>query len=45
MEFNYEGQNGGNNGGLVMYNYGLHHIELCGQFLVLTGSGPSDGLY
>ena len=36
MEFNYEGKNGGNNGGIMMYNYGLDHRELCVQFLVLT---------
>ena len=36
VEFNCEGQNGGNNGGTMMYNYGLDHRELCGQFLVLT---------
>ena len=35
MEFNCEGQNGGNNGGIILYNYGLDHRELCGQFLVL----------
>ena len=36
MEFSCEGQNGGNNGGIMMYNYGLDHRELCGQFLVLS---------
>ena len=36
MEFNCEGQNGGNNGGIMMYNYSLDHTELCGQFFVLT---------
>ena len=36
MEFSCEGQNGGNNGGIMMYNYGVDHRELCGQFLVLT---------
>ena len=36
MEFNCEGQNEGNNGGTIMYNYGLDYRELCGQFLVLT---------
>ena len=36
MEFNCEGKNGGNNGGIVMYNYGLDHGELHGQFFVLT---------
>ena len=35
MEFNCEGKNGGNNGGTMMYNYGLDHRELCGNFLVL----------
>ena len=29
-------KNGGNNGGTMMYNYGLDHRELCGQFLALT---------
>ena len=33
--FSCEGQNGGNNGGTMMYNYGLDHRELCGKFLVL----------
>ena len=36
MEFNCEGQNEGNNGGTMMYNYVLDHRELCGQILVLT---------
>ena len=36
MEFNCEGQNGGENGGFMMYNDGLDHIDLCAQFLVLT---------
>ena len=35
MEFNCEGQNGGNNGGIMMYNYDLDHRELCGQVFVL----------
>ena len=39
MEFNYEGNNRGNNGGIMMYNYGLDHRELCGQFFVLTHIG------
>ena len=39
VEFNHEGQNEGNNGGTMMYNYGLDHREICGQFLVLT-DGP-----
>ena len=34
-DFSCEGQNRGNNGGTMMYNYGLDHRELCGQFLVL----------
>ena len=29
-------QNGGNNGGNMMYNYGLDHKELSEIFLVLT---------
>ena len=36
MEFNCEGQNRGNNGGIMMYNYGLDNRELGEQFLVLT---------
>ena len=36
MDFNCEGQNGGNNGGTMMYNYGLENRDLCVQFLVLT---------
>ena len=35
MEFNYEGLNERNNGGIMMYNYGLDHRELCRQFFVL----------
>ena len=35
MEFNYEGQNEGNNGGIMMYNIGLYHRDLSGQFFVL----------
>ena len=34
--FSYEGQNGGNNGGIMMYNYGLDHRELGEQFFVLA---------
>ena len=34
--FSCEGQNGWNNGGNMMYNYGLDHKELGEQFLVLT---------
>ena len=34
--FSCEGQNGGNNGGIMMYNYGLERRELGEQFLVLT---------
>ena len=34
--FNCEGQNGGNNCGIMMCNYGLDHRELGEQFLVLT---------
>ena len=33
--FNCEGQNGGNNGGIMMYNYGLDHREIGEQFFVL----------
>ena len=33
--FSCEGQNGGNNGGTMMYNYGLEHRDICGKFLVL----------
>ena len=36
MEFNCEGQNGGNTGGIMMYNYGLDHSELRGLFVLLT---------
>ena len=35
---NCECQNRGNKGGIMMYNYGLDHIDLCGQFFVLTYS-------
>ena len=35
--FNCEVQNEWNNGGTMMYNYGLDHREICGNFLVLTG--------
>ena len=35
MEFNCEGQNQGNTGGIMMYNYGLEHRELGEHFLVL----------
>ena len=35
VEFNCEGQNEGNNGGIMMYNYGLDLRELDEQFLVL----------
>ena len=34
--FSCEGQNGRNNGGVMMYNYGLDHGELGEQFFVLT---------
>ena len=34
--FSCEGKNGGNNGGNMMYDYGLYHGELGDQFLVLT---------
>ena len=36
VEINCEGQNGGNNGGNMMYDYGLDHRELGEQFFVLT---------
>ena len=36
MEFNCEGQNEGNNGVIIMYNYGLDHRELGEQFFMLT---------
>ena len=39
MEFNCEGQNRGNNGVIMMYNYGLDHRELHRQFLVLIIGG------
>ena len=35
-KYNCEGQNGGNNGGNMMYEYGLDHGELGEHFLVLT---------
>ena len=35
--FSCEGQNGGNNGENMMYDYALDHEELGEQFLVLTG--------
>ena len=44
MEFNCEGQNSRNNGGTMMYNYGLDHKDLGGQFLVLTPPDRSDVL-
>ena len=31
-------KNGGNNDGIMMYNYGVDHRELCGQIFVLTKS-------
>ena len=34
--FSCEGQNGENNGGNMMYDYGLDHGELGEQFFVLT---------
>ena len=36
MEFSCEDQNEGNNGGIMMYDYGLDHRELSEQFFVLT---------
>ena len=35
-KFSFEGQNGGNNGGNMMYDYGLDHGELGEQIFVLT---------
>ena len=35
-KYNYEGQNEGNNGGNMRYDYGLYHRELGEQFLVLA---------
>ena len=35
MEFNCASKNEGNNGGIIMYNYRLDHIEPRGQFFVL----------
>ena len=32
VEFNCEGQNQGNNGGIMMYNYGLDHGGIGEQF-------------
>ena len=37
VEFNCEGQNEGTNGGIMMYNYGLDHKEICGKFVLLIG--------
>ena len=34
--YDYEGQNGGNNGGNMMYDHGLDHGDLGERFLVLT---------
>ena len=33
--FNFEGPNKENNGGIMMYNYGLDHGNLSEQFFVL----------
>ena len=33
--FSCKGQNGGNNGGIMMYKYGLDHRDIGEQFLVL----------
>ena len=42
LPYVYEGRNndyldrfGGNNDGIMMYNYGVDHREMCGQFCVL----------
>ena len=40
MKVNCEGQNEGNNGGIMMYNYGLDHREIYEQFLVFIW--PTD---
>ena len=42
-EFNCESQNGGNNDGIMVYNYGVDHKELCGQFVVLTERKVEQG--
>ena len=42
MEFNCEGQNGGDNGGIMMYNYGLDDGDLVEHFLVLTYSNSNN---
>ena len=38
QNFSFEGQNGGNNGGNMMYGYGLDHGDPGEHFLVLTDS-------
>ena len=35
-KFSFEGENGGNNGGDMMYEYGLYHGELAEHCFVLT---------
>ena len=35
-KYNCEGRNEGNNGGNMMYGYGLYHRELGEHFFVLT---------
>ena len=42
MEFNCEGQDKGNNGGIMMYNYVLDHRDLGEQFLKLIGNGCNN---
>ena len=37
-EYNREGKNGGNNGGNMIYGYGLDHGEIVEIFFVLTRS-------
>ena len=39
--FNCEGQNGGNNGGIMMYNYDLDHRELGEQFFCVNILPPN----
>ena len=38
VEFSCENQNEWNNGRIMMYNYGVDHKELCGQYFVLRQS-------
>ena len=36
--FSCKGQNGGNNGGIMMYNYGLDHRELYGKKIIVNNN-------